>query len=426
MSKDLDDIETKTSVKQGQFGLNRSKSQGAVSSSSQLRPHEIQRGLTKQPKPPNYPIKNKMFYRFSDENYTVGVVTMQGKRETMEDDHTVKLSLAKEGHSFFGIFDGHSGAEAAHWCAQTLHKYIENLDVLNQETIAAAMIKADKDFLESGINVMNGTTAVFAITQIQEDGWKIVVANLGDSRCIIGNYSNDLARCMTTDHKPMDEGESKRVVEAGGFVAQKRVDGLLAVSRSIGDGTYKNIEGLAPEKQKVIPIPDVTETLLTEDNYIFICCDGIFETFNNEEAIKFIYEKSKTETDICLILSDLLTAVLNRGSKDNMSAMIIRKKRGVEYNHSPQFVPGEFYPNGTDVYLEAYKNNCLSYGYSLDEAMRLFAEQKAQAEAKRLEGLTLDYLRQKYVKSDCMASNALKTVFFGESWGVKKSKKDKV
>jgi hypothetical protein len=38
------------------------------------------RTLQKKSKPPNYPIKNQAFYKFGDENYTVGVVTMQGKR----------------------------------------------------------------------------------------------------------------------------------------------------------------------------------------------------------------------------------------------------------------------------------------------------------------------------------------------------------
>jgi len=249
-TQDLDVIDSK--VRQQGFALNgRAKSLGAVSS---LRPHEIQRGLTKQPKPPNYPIKNKMFYRLGDENFTVSVVTMQGKRETMEDDHAVKLDL-KKGKSFFGIFDGHSGSAAAHWCAKNLYTYVENIDNLNQDKITTAMLQADEDFLHSGVDITNGTTAVFAITEILNDGWKVIVSNLGDSRCILGNYSNDIARCITTDHKPTDEGESKRVVEAGGFVAQKRVDGVLAVSRSIGDGTYKNITHLPPEKQKSYPYP---------------------------------------------------------------------------------------------------------------------------------------------------------------------------
>jgi len=198
---------------------------------------------------------------------------------------------------------------------------------LNQDTISNALIEADQAFLSSGIDVMNGTTAVFAITEAIGDTLKLTVGNLGDSRCIVGEYSSPNFKAMTTDHKPMDEGETKRIEGAGGFVACKRVDGILAVSRSIGDGTYKNDPNFTPDKQKVIPLPDVTETILTDDNFIFICCDGIFETFSNEEAMKFIYEKSKTTEDICEILSELLFAVLLRGSKDNMSAMIIRKKK---------------------------------------------------------------------------------------------------
>jgi len=108
-----------------------------------------------------------------------------------------------------------------------------------------------------------------------------------------------------------------------------------------------------------------------------------------------------------------------------MSAMIIKKRNGTSYNHSPQFVPGEFYQNGTDIYLGAYKYNCELYGFTLEATIRLFNENQERAEAKRLEGLTLDYLRTKYFKRSCVASSALKSVFFGETWGVKKSKKEK-
>lgn len=384
--------------------------------------------LKKKPKPPNYPIRNQVFYRFGDENYTVGVVTMQGKREDMEDAHDVRLQLKdKPRQGMFGVYDGHSGSLAANWTTENLHRFIEVLEDLNQETISKALIEADQAFLTCGIDVMNGTTAVFAITEIFDEGnkqgdatWKTVVGNLGDSRCIIGNYSDAQFHCMTTDHKPTDEGEMERVNAAGGFIALKRVDGILAVSRSIGDGTYKNIPDLPPEKQKVIPIPDVTERLLTEDNFIFICCDGIFETFTNEEALAFIYESSKTKTDICEILSDLLYAVLNKGSKDNMSAMIIRKKNGAELaKPSFEFIAGEFYPNGTDVYMEAYNDNCKRYGVSVEDAKRMWEERKAAQDLARVQGLTLASLREKYMKTECIASESLKHVFFGVNGSAK-------
>lgn len=44
--------------------------------------------------------------------------------------------------------------------------------------------------------------------------------------------------------------------------------------------------------------------------------------------------------------------------------MIIRKKNGAELaKPSFEFIAGEFYPNGTDVYMEAYngtlRNDCI-------------------------------------------------------------------
>ena len=42
-----------------------------------------------------------------------------------------------------------------------------------------------------------------------------------------------------------------RVEAAGGFVQWNRVDGDLAVSRALGDFTYKNRPDLPAEEQKV-------------------------------------------------------------------------------------------------------------------------------------------------------------------------------
>jgi len=44
------------------------------------------------------------------------------------------------------------------------------------------------------------------------------------------------------DHKPTNPSEQKRILEAGGFIEENRVNGNLAVSRSIGDLEYKSNE----------------------------------------------------------------------------------------------------------------------------------------------------------------------------------------
>lgn len=45
---------------------------------------------------------------------------------------------------------------------------------------------------------------------------------------------------MSHDHKPEKDTETKRIKAAGGFVEDNRVNGVIAVSRAIGDWEYKN------------------------------------------------------------------------------------------------------------------------------------------------------------------------------------------
>ena len=45
---------------------------------------------------------------------------------------------------------------------------------------------------------------------------------------------------LSHDHKPDNAGELARVKAAGGFVEEGRIQGVIAVSRAIGDWEYKN------------------------------------------------------------------------------------------------------------------------------------------------------------------------------------------
>ena len=51
---------------------------------------------------------------------------------------------------------------------------------------------------------------------------------------------------MSEDHKPNNAEELERIHNAGGTVSMKRVDGDLAVSRSLGDFQYKDRPDLKP------------------------------------------------------------------------------------------------------------------------------------------------------------------------------------
>lgn len=90
-------------------------------------------------------------------------------------------------------------------------------------------------------------------------------------------FSDFCSRCgkgirLSRDHKPSDPDERQRIVEHGGFVGgQNRVNGVLAVSRALGDHTFKPY---------VTPEPFVkTESLGEHDSFVIIACDGVCYLF---------------------------------------------------------------------------------------------------------------------------------------------------
>lgn len=105
----------------------------------------------------------------------------------------------------------------------------------------------------------------------------IFCANAGDSRCCVGN-NGSLVK-LSKDHKPDDEGEHKRITEAGGYVADGRVNSNLNLSRALGDLEYKKDKKRGVDKQLIIAVPDIKSRKLVEkDEFIIIGCDGIWET----------------------------------------------------------------------------------------------------------------------------------------------------
>ncbi|XP_016065138.1 PREDICTED: protein phosphatase 1G isoform X3 [Miniopterus natalensis] len=118
----------------------------------------------------------------------------------------------------------------------------------------------------------SGTTAVVALIR----GKQLIVANAGDSRCVVSEAGKALD--MSYDHKPEDEVELARIKNAGGKVTMDgRVNGGLNLSRAIGDHFYKRNKNLPPEEQMISALPDIKVLTLTDDHeFMVIACDGIW------------------------------------------------------------------------------------------------------------------------------------------------------
>ena len=72
-----------------------------------------------------------------------------------------------------------------------------------------------------------------------------------------------------------------------------RVNGLIAISRAIGDWEYKR-KDLKPEDNMVSSYPEViVEPIKPEHDFLILACDGIWDCLSSQEAVNFSYDKLK-------------------------------------------------------------------------------------------------------------------------------------
>jgi serine/threonine protein phosphatase PrpC len=110
--------------------------------------------------------------------------------------------------AFFGVFDGHGGANAAEFAAKNMGRYIMNQSKkISQEEIVEAVrdgyLTTDAEFLKKHSG--GGTCCVTAL--IQEGN--LVVSNAGDCRAVMSR--GGVAEGLTSDHRPSREDEKERI-----------------------------------------------------------------------------------------------------------------------------------------------------------------------------------------------------------------------
>lgn len=229
----------------------------------------------------------------------------------------------------------HGGAGAAKFCEQNIINCIENTSewkryvsdgAKNPEILGQALCKAFEDLddklrkhqEDGGDTDSSGCTA----NTVMITPTHVVCANAGDSRCVLSTLSE--VKAMSIDHKPTDELEKKRIQAAGGTVHMKRVDGDLAVSRTLGDFAYKNRTDLPAAQQKVSPVPDIVVHQRTaEDEFVLLACDGVWDVLSNEEAVTYTRSIfASGENDIVLVAEEIVDYALEKNSRDNISAVI--------------------------------------------------------------------------------------------------------
>lgn len=166
-----------------------------------------------------------------------------------------------------------------------------------------------------------GSTAVVALVSKTH----LCVANCGDSRAVLSRAG--MAYRMTRDHKPEIDDEQERITNCGGKVLEfngKRVMGLLAMSRALGDHCLRDVG--------VIADPEVTIVgRRQQDEFLILASDGLWDALSDEEVCDLArrcFNRAKergaeADTASRVAASVLMRAALDRGSSDNITVTVI-------------------------------------------------------------------------------------------------------
>ena len=107
-----------------------------------------------------------------------------------------------------------------------------------QRRINQIMQQTNDGGMADGKSYAGTTATVLLVTRTQ-----LICANAGDSRTVLARGGR--AKDMSEDHKPENPQELARINASGGFVDDGRVNGMLALSRALGDFEYKNNTNLS-------------------------------------------------------------------------------------------------------------------------------------------------------------------------------------
>lgn len=116
------------------------------------------------------------------------------------------------------------------------------------------------------------------------------------------------------------------------------MNGMLALSRSMGDFEYKTNTIMKAEDQAITAFPEITiEKITNECDFIICACDGIWDCLSSQEAVNQVIEKmkkKKCKDSLSYLVEELLDQIcaqdvgLSQGiGCDNMSCIVIEFKK---------------------------------------------------------------------------------------------------
>ena len=327
------------------------------------------------------PVTAQHIQRCQSGHLQAGFSELQGWRDDHEDSHIMDCSWGGDAtqRGLFAVFDGHGGSSAAEFAAVYFPQRMATKKALTDDEIVKYFVECDEAYRQSADNKAGAAATLMTTERLPNGKYKIRFANAGDSRAILISSSTPLPEAVasrslddnlhkrkdselfsspehlsnpdglhfvsddydcgvvlsTIDHKPNHPSEKARIEAAGGFVSNDnpaRLQGMLALSRMIGDFNYKTNPALSVADQMGSVIPEIFTTEdASEGDIVVVACDGIYDVLSNNELARQVRIRlaqqiaaGSTVPDLAKISSDIVNLCLNHlDSKDNMSLCIV-------------------------------------------------------------------------------------------------------
>jgi len=224
--------------------------------------------------------------------------------------------------SFYAMYKGHGGSKTCKYLSGNLHnlfiqEFIKNgvNDILTDKNIKDAFKSsfkiADKNI--SDLNYQDGACAAVAI----RIGNTMYLANIGNVRSYLCRASDEQERIadsskhykmipLSEDHKVYVIKERDRIERKNGVIKNGKVNGILDVTRTFGDTSFKKVGvSCRPQVKKF--------TWGEQDKFILFISEPMWNSIEVEKILEELYKHTTPKKDVNSVqaMKDLIRPLID-------------------------------------------------------------------------------------------------------------------
>lgn len=146
-----------------------------------------------------------------------------------------------------------------------------------------------------------------------------MVANTGDCRAVL--CRRGIAMEMSRDHRANYAEECERVAASGGYIEDGYLNGVLSVTRALGDWDMKMPDC---STSPLIAEPEFQQATLSEDDeFLIMGCDGIWDVMTSQHAVSVVRRGLRQHDDPERCARELVMEAKRLETADNLTVIVV-------------------------------------------------------------------------------------------------------